>query len=495
MLKLRSPTAATEPALSASTTVLAVSWLNGRFAAVAVRQGQVTGRWIGPALAEKPEELTRLLREAIQQTGYDGATVQMVLAHPRLSQLWLEVPEIQNAGIRRFLDRQVQQGKSFDGPAVFSSQPTMPSKLSKGLLLHVLPAALVTQLSELADAAGLVLTSAIPVAVVVQRQLQRLPLAQDEVAVLAVEVGGQTVLAAGRQDGEICLARTLTQGWSRNPERFAAEVNRTILFLGQQFPQNAGGVWLLGPVAPEILAKMQADFSLPLRQSPAETAEDWWATEALQVPADHPANFIGRERRAEPERRRLLAVTLTVVAAMLLLSALITVHFRHLRLAGERQRDQLKQDIGLLSQRFQRLATAQAELTNHQSFVREATDGRPPPVPAWFLGHLSETIGPDLVLTNLQIRAGGDRWRVVLTGHLPAPVPEANSNRLAGALGNFTNQLARGPFHVRFATNGPAGAGRKDGLTTFDRWVSRFNGGTARPTTVPTLFRIEGSFQ
>ncbi len=482
------------PKFPASLTGLSITWLNGRFAAIAVQRGVVTGRWVCPETHDAASDLSALFREAVSRTGHQGTTVQMVIAHPRLNQLWLEVPETGGPAVQRFLQRQAQQAKSFEGPAAFSSQPTITSKANRGLLLHLLPQELIGQIERQAEAAGLILTSLLPVGALVQRHLALLPLDKDELAMLAVELGPQTVLVVGRKNGEICLARTLNEGWTRNAARFAAEVNRTSHFVGQQFGLNPASVWLSGAVAPDLLGELQRDFPLPVRTSPVEASEGWWAEESLRSPVVHPANLVGRERLAEPKRRRMLLVTLAVVALLVMASAAVVVGFHFLRVKEQRSSEKMKQSVAQLSKRFQELTVTQAQLTNYQAFIREAVDGRPPPVPAWFLGHLGDVIGPELLVTNLVVRASGDHWRVELAGRLPEVRKSGDSNRLAAALGGLTNRLARGPFHVRFLTDAapaPNPVGALNAISLY--WIKR---GTAPGATTPVTgdFRLDGRF-
>ena len=498
MIKLRSHPAASAsaPALSPNLSVLAVSWLNGRFTAAAVVRGTVVGRWVCTDTHESVVELPRLLREAVTRTAYDGATVQLTLAHPRLNQLWLEVPETGGVAVQRFLQRQAQQGKSFDGAAVFSSQPTIASKLSKGLLLHLAPQELIEQLEKLTEAAGLILTAVLPVAVLAQRQLSQLPLGDGDLGVLAVELGGQTLLVVGRANGELCLARTLNEGWSRNAARFAAEVNRTVHFVSQQFAFSPSSVWLFGGIAPERLAELQGELARPVALSPVPLADDWWANELLHCSPNHPANLISRDRQAEPRRRRMLSVTLATVAALILVAAGVTLRFHLLRLQGQREAGKVRQSIAQLTQRFQALASRQTELTNYQIFIKEAVDGRPPPVPAWFLGHLSEAVGPDLVVTNLHVQAAGSHWQMAVAGYLPGERGSVDTNRLTAALGSLTNQLANGPFHVRFGTNAaPASATASVGaLNAISHYWTKRGSTVAARGPVNGDFRVEGRF-
>jgi hypothetical protein len=485
-----------KPSTPADLTTMSVSWIDGQFVAMAVHQGEVMGRWICPEANKPIMELTSLLREAATRIGYKGTTVQMALAHPRLNQLWLEIPYGGGAAVQRFLMRQVQESKSFDGAASFSSQRTIAAKLAPGLLLHLVSQELIEQLEKMAEAAGLILTTVLPVAALAQRQLPHLTLPDNELGVLAVEVGDQTLLVVGRSNGDICLARTVNENWARNSVRFAAEVSRTIQFVGQHFACNPGSVWLFGYVAPERLTELKSEFVVPVHQCPVPPPEDWWVSELLGCSIKHPANLISRDRLVEPTRRRMLSVTLAFVAVLVLVATGLTVRLHFLRLAEQRNLTLARQNNGKLTQRFQELTSENTKLTNYQAFTKEALDGRPPPVPAWFFGHLSEAIGNELVVTNFAVRAAGDHWLVSLSGHLPLVRGVADTNRLNTALGALTNQLATGPFHVRFpnntvTTNAPSSIGSLNAISRFwnQRGASRTAGSAANGN-----FYLEGRF-
>jgi len=70
---------------------------------------------------------------------------------------------------------------------------------------------------------------------VLQSQLQGLPIEKDEIALLAGNTAGSTAVIVGRKDGQILLGRTLTGNWNQNPDQFQVELQRTVLFVSQEF--------------------------------------------------------------------------------------------------------------------------------------------------------------------------------------------------------------------------------------------------------------------
>ena len=92
MLKLILPRTSGSTAIPGHVTTLSVSWLNSQFKALAVHRGVVEGTWDHTGPVEGVEQFEALIREAIQQTGYHGQTVSLLVAHPRLAQQLVDAP-------------------------------------------------------------------------------------------------------------------------------------------------------------------------------------------------------------------------------------------------------------------------------------------------------------------------------------------------------------------------------------------------------------------
>ena len=92
--------------ISSKLTILSVSWLNKQFKAIAVHHGVVEGTWERPGDVESADEFEVLIREAVQQTGYRGSNVSLLLAHPRLVQQLVDVPPAKGANLNKIIERQ-----------------------------------------------------------------------------------------------------------------------------------------------------------------------------------------------------------------------------------------------------------------------------------------------------------------------------------------------------------------------------------------------------
>src|SRR6266487_6463058 len=218
-----------------SDTMLSLSLLSGQLKAIAVRRGVVTGTWERPGNVEDLSTFSTVLQEAVAGTGYEGDAVSVVLAHPRLTQQLVETPPIKGWNLKRFLERRVTQLKTFSTDAAWSYQPTLATKNASALMLHLFPKPFLDQLMQGCEQTGLHLTKLLPTTAVLSRQLTELPLEQDEIALLVADTGSTSTVIIGRKDGEVYLARSLSSSWNIYPDRVNVDLNRTILYVKQQF--------------------------------------------------------------------------------------------------------------------------------------------------------------------------------------------------------------------------------------------------------------------
>src|SRR5260221_12977152 len=145
MLNLRLRRRLGENAIPAHLTTLSVSWLNNQFKAVSVHRGTIEGTWERPGDTGGAGNFENFVREAVQQTGYRGQTVSLILAPPRLVQQLVDVPPVKGAALQKVIQRQAQQQKVFSGEAAWASQMTPAGKGVQRVGLHLFPRLLLNQ--------------------------------------------------------------------------------------------------------------------------------------------------------------------------------------------------------------------------------------------------------------------------------------------------------------------------------------------------------------
>ncbi len=439
-----------------SETVLSLSLLNERLSAVAVHRGAVAGTW------ERPEPVTDLadfgsvLQEAVRQTGYTGTAVTVVLAHQRLAQQLVESPPVKGRSLRLFLQNRAKQLKPFSSDAAWSYQPALPTRNAQAMLLHLLPRELLDQLVQGCQQLELHCDRVFPASAILQGQLTELPLEPNEIALLAADTGGATTVVIGRKDGSIYLGRTLSNSWNVHPDRVTVDLNRTLLYVKQQFGASVNSVWLFGEGAQNQIDTLRTALRLPVKLSPVQPGPFYWSQESLHVPVGDTNNLISLEQLQAPRRRVFFKVT-SVAVGLAAVGALITAAaVQGWVMQQGKQLQAIQAKIEQLQVRKAALQDREREFLQKKQFVKIVSDGKVAPVPGWFLGYLGDIVPETLLLGQVRLNREGDQWHVELGGTLQPTTNPAPAKVMADAVALLKTNLAQGPFHVQILGEGGA---------------------------------------
>jgi hypothetical protein len=440
-------------------TTLSVSWLNTQVKAVAVQRGQVTGTWEPPASeADAAADFEAILRQAVKETGYRGQTVSLVLAHPRLVQHMVDVPSVKGAALNKVIQRQAAQQKFFSGEAAYASQMLASAKNSRRVLLHLFPRLTLNQFMVACRRNDLHLVSVLPASAALQQQLPALALQRADVVMLAAETGGATTLVICDGDGRLLLARTLQGTWNEDPAKLALDLNRTVLFVSQQFNVTLNrGLYLFGIGAAQQAAEIQRQVQLPVSVSPVAYEPFYWATESLKVRPETAPNFQSSELQTAPQRRVFAKVV--AIAAMLLLAASIALTAYSLVQSRREQATlaSFQQQMARLEARQIEIDQLDAELKRKQQAIQLVLEDRPAPKPAWLLAYLGQIVPADLVVTNFNVKREDDYYRVKLAGTYQPVTVTPDAPPVVDSIENLKTALAGNPFHMRILETDAAG--------------------------------------
>src|ERR1051326_2841733 len=308
--------------------ILCLSWLNGQVKALAVRNGVVAKAWERAGAVEDFSTFSEVLKEAVTETGYEGTDVALVLSHSRLTQQLVETPPVKGWNLRWFLDRRAKQIKTFSTDVVWSYQVALPTKSAKAVLLNLFPKPFLDQLMQACEEAELHLTTVLPATAVLNHRLKDLPLGAEEVALLAAETNGTTTVSIGPKDGQIYLGRTLNSSWNVYPDRVNVDLNRTLLYVKQQFGAPVDTILLLGSGAAEHAASMQAVVKTVVKPIPGPPTPFYWCQEGLKLSADDSNNLVSTELQAAPRRRALLRATAMIIGILAVLALATAAGFQ-----------------------------------------------------------------------------------------------------------------------------------------------------------------------
>jgi hypothetical protein len=473
-------------------TTLSVGWFGKQLIALAVHRGVVAGTWTASEIDEN--DFTELLRQAVAGTGYRGKTVSLVLAHPRLVQQLLDVPQVKGAVLRRVIQRQAEQQKIFAGEAVWDYQEAVSSKGSR-IVLHLFPKELLDRFTQGCARNGLHLVSAVPVSAILQQQATKIGLEKTDVALLAGDTGGLTSTVVCKGDGQLILARTIAITGSDGPDRCGLDLNRTSAYSTQQSGVIINqGILLFGSAPDKQAAALQPHVQLPICPAPVKADEAFWLRESLKLKAENTPNFITPMMQKAPQRRQFARVVAVGAAALVLgclgVSAFLIQQTRQELASLEPLRSRVTQ---LQAQR-QEMASKYGELERKEQILTMVVDNRLPPVPAWVLGYISDVVPSNLVVTNLNVKWQNSHWRLQLAG-TAQNVPGSAPGAFASSVSTLNERLIKGPLHLTPVVGQGKPAPKSSSGNAFSEWIAQVGLSTpARPIS-ETQFQIEGIVQ
>jgi hypothetical protein len=427
---------------------LCISCLNGEWTAAGFRKGAPAGLWHSPTPVDDFASAGQTFRDSVLQTGSDGKMVGLVLAHPRLTDQVVDVPPIKGSKLARFLDRRVQQLKTFEGDVAWSHQRALPAKGTDAALVHLFPKAMLEQLGAACREAGGQLVRVIPITTVLATQLKELPIEKEELALIAAVTGNSTTIIIGKRDGRVCLGRILRGTWAGQADRVSVDLMRTIGFAEQQTGLTVNSVWLFGAGAAERQAEMQMHLRPAVKVSPVEYTEYYWASQAARLSPKEDGNLVAPEVREAPQRRRRL--TLTGVSLLAMLAASMGAAGYVAKMLQDDQEQVKAFDAEILRWQNSRDAwqARHAGEARKRQLVQLIAESKVQPLPGWLLGYLSEATPADLLLNRLEVQRSNDVWSVRITG-----TAQPSTNDVAIALqpvvSQFVSNLTAGPFRMR----------------------------------------------
>src|SRR6185503_2068988 len=261
----------------------------------------------------------------------------------------------------------------------------------------------------------------------------------------------------GRKDGQIYLGRTLSNSWNAHADRVNVDLNRTLLYVKQQFGAGVNSVWLFGEGAQNQIDRMRTALRLPVQLSPVRPGPFYWNQEALKILATDTNNLISLEQLQAPRRRVFFKVTRAAVG-LAAVGALITASAVQLVVMDRgKQLLKLQSKVDQLQVRHAALRDQEREFLQKKQFVKIVSDEKLPAVPGWFLGYLGDILPEELLLGHVRLNREEGRWHMELGGKLQPTTNPAPAKVLADAVTVLKTNLAQGPFHVQVLREGDPG--------------------------------------
>lgn len=426
-------------------TILSVSLLYGEMKVLVVERGIVRKQWECADPVKDLDGLRRALTEVLRVTGFSGRYVSFVVEDTFFVHQFLQIPAMKTKDLKVFLARKADQIKTFEGPAAFAYRRTCTRKGGEGVLLDVLPKTYVDELIRLCQDLRLTPVRLTRLTGILARHLRELPIRKGDVAGLAAEVAGKTVLVVGTSDGEVLFDRYLGCSWAEDQEieRVGREMTRSVLFAKQQFTVAVGDVWLMGGRAEQHTEQLRQHLDAVVKTSPVHPDGFYWARAAVKLPVRDDSNFIPVEIQKAVLQQVMTGVTVAAVIALVIsvvgAVAAVEVLIQRAQSGSQTSSTQtvsLEAEKEAWNRRF-------VELDRQKQFAHAVVEEWEPPLPGWFLGYLGDALPDELVLSKASLGRDDHGWAVQLVGNAPRAMTQS-----AVLLQSLEDRLKDGPYHL-----------------------------------------------
>ncbi|MCX7872775.1 MAG: hypothetical protein N2487_05770, partial [Verrucomicrobiae bacterium] len=126
---------------------LAIYWLNGKFIALNIHKGEVKAIWTCPEPVNEENDFKTLLNEAVNQTGFNGDKVCVLIGSRKMMHHIIEVPPVKGADLEYYIERKANQLKTFEEPLAYSFWRTPPTRISDAVLVNIYPRSLLEKIA------------------------------------------------------------------------------------------------------------------------------------------------------------------------------------------------------------------------------------------------------------------------------------------------------------------------------------------------------------
>ncbi|MDX8411712.1 MAG: hypothetical protein R8K46_07590 [Mariprofundaceae bacterium] len=456
--------------------LLGVSLIAGHLTATVFHKGKPGSTWQCPGRVASAEAFAQALKEAKRQTDFRGRYVSFVVETEEASHAFFKTPPMRRRDLEIFLARKSEQNKPFAEPAVHCFEQTK-EPTGEGVLLHMLPESYFHTIMQACVELGLTPLQWFPPSAVLRRSLEHLPIADKEVTLLVVSTAGTATMVFGDGQGALLFARHLMFHDEHSGERLLREINRSTLYVKQQFGVIVRRGWLAGEVA--ALAEDASSLSeIKLAVLPGKPGGFPWIEQSIAMPVKNESNLIPYEIHDERERLLRVRVSAAAIALLLMASLASTVLIESLLAKQQGVAAAMMQEYSEQLQERRMLKKRQDDLIGLRHFIRRV-EMRKPPLPGWYAGYLADSVPAGMVLDEVAVIYQENGWKVRISGVASGEQAFA----WAAQLQRFEQALSGPPYYLNISR------GWREG------WLKKIRGEGQLPMTSRMAFSIEGEIR
>ncbi|MBI5815692.1 MAG: hypothetical protein HZB29_08800 [Nitrospinae bacterium] len=425
--------------------ILGVSLLFGRFTASVFHRGETGAQWDCPDPVDDLDSFKNALTETVEKLKYTHSFISFVIENDHVNHVFVQAPTLSKRDLKLFLNRRVEQEKTFEGPAMFSYAKADSPKGGSVIILNIVEAAYLNGIIKICQEMGFNPLQMFPLITVMGRQAPKLLKENEEMAGFVTQAGPKLALVIGRGDGSILFERFLNCDTAKEEDfdRPGRELNRSLLFAKQQFGAAAAKVYLLGGFPEEFVSSIGPRVDVPVEPAGIAFGDQKLIKAALKILPKDESNLIPIGVQTKHRRDLMVKVMAGMVAALWVVAigwaALMEYMILSKRTAFLKARSMFS-DISKEHDEWEGKARRYVVMkTSTDKFDKN----RKPPAPAYLLGYLGNVLPDGLSLTKAEITADEGGWTVKLEGN-----EEKGHTDAAKSLKEFEAELANGPYHM-----------------------------------------------
>ncbi len=426
-------------------TSYSTSWLYGEFRIARLYRGRVENHWEAPEPVESEADLALALAAAAKEIDLSvRGDVTFVHEHDLQSHDYLEIPLMKKRDLEKYLQRRVNQDKTFEDEAAWCYHRVKHGGGKQGVLLHLLPKRLVDSTVSACTDVGLAPKKYVPLTEIVSAHMPRLGLKADSLTVVVACFKTRTEIVLVMGNGEVLFVRELSYGRSNDTlDRLIIDINRTIRYTRQQLGRGVDSTRLMGDL-PEDAARTLADgIETEVVFDEEARSPYFWAERGDQLTGRLSANFISaftqNNLTIDVARRFgvwLMASTITAAVLITLFIGALVAERSERIVTVTAHTHTVEEKIHELENKLELGRSKQDHLTRLQASSHN--------LPSLLMVHLSKLAPNELSFTNVRIVKATSGWEVALTGRISGSL--RNSARI---LARFEETLSSAPWYLK----------------------------------------------
>ncbi|NKB99869.1 MAG: hypothetical protein GKR90_15415 [Pseudomonadales bacterium] len=422
----------------------AISWLYGEFRVARFIKGELDAQWASEELVNTQAGLIRALDEACNHMDLTvKGDVTVVHEHDLHTHDYLEVPTMKKRDLEKYLARKVEQNKNFEEDAAWCYHQVRHQGGKEGVLLHQLPRNIVDSTVAACTAAGLAPKRYVPLTEIVSDYIPTTDIEPSQMVIVLACFDQRVEIILALGDGEALFVRELNYGATADMvERLVTDVNRTVRYTKQQVGRSVDVAWVMGHPEWQVVEGLREGVEVPVEFDADASDPNFWSLWATRLSGKLSANFISAFEQKNINVEMFRRVGVYTTAAVIVLSALMTVLSSALVAHRNDQMEEIMQRSDAVRTTIDSKEMMLAELVTQQGHLDRlrATSQN---LPSLLMLHLSRLVPEDVTLTSVSVNQSPDGWHVEMQGRVHGYMRHG-----ARVLAGFENRISGPPWQI-----------------------------------------------